>query len=166
MPLIATPSAANANSYATVARAKVLLNERLDAVDWIAAPEVEQEQSLIWATQLLEEKTTWQGAPTTTTQALWWPVSDAYDLHDMLLSSMAIPVFLERATAVYGLALWQYSKHARDERVTRMEIGPVNLDFAPGNAAPQDAMPAEVRRMLVPYGVVIGAGGMLPVLRV
>lgn len=166
MTLIATPSAANANSYVTVARAKVLLNERLDGADWIAAPEVEQEQSLIWATRLLEQWVTWRGTPTTTVQVLWWPISDAYDMHDILLSSTTIPAFLERATAIYALALWTYGKQARDTRVKRMDIGPVNIEFVPGGKAPQDMLPAEVRRLLGVYGLITGAGGMIPVVRV
>lgn len=166
MTLIATPSATDANSYVTVARAKVILNERLDGAEWIAAPVTEQEQSLIWATRLINQKTQWELTPTTTTQALWFPVSDGYDMHGVLWASTIIPGWLEWATAVYALYLWRYTKHARDERLTRLDLGPVNMQFEPGGPSPADVLPAEIRSVLAIHGVVSGGSGMIPVYRV
>lgn len=165
MTLIATPGASDANSYCTVAQAKVFLSERLAATDWILAPDVEEQQSLIWATQLIDQQAQWKVTSATTTQALWWPVSDAVDARGVVLAANVIPAFLARATAVYGLALWIAWKNPHDSRVKRVDLGAVQIEWQPGQALPHEQMPAEVRQAIGLYGAVVGSG-RIPVLRV
>lgn len=170
MPLIATAGAIDANSYCTVARAKVILSERLDGDDWIAAPQLQQEQSLIWATRLINAQIRWHWQSTTLTQALWWPVLGATDRQGTVISSTIIPSFLERATAIYALYLWEGWRSAAEGGnagdLKRLDLGPVNMEFVqPSTDWRLGTMPQEVRDELWWYGRVPGTG-FIPVVRV
>src|SRR5712691_5596582 len=98
--LVATPGAANANSYATVLEAAAYFADRLPLVPpWSAV--ADQTAALLMATRVLDlmavarrtlriskggtryfyTSRAWTGAPATTTQALAWPRTGMYDLN-------------------------------------------------------------------------------------
>jgi|SRR5262245_23981982 len=100
MPLIATPGAANANSYITVAEADAYFETHLYGEEWIASDDEDKEKALYMATRLLDQYD-WKGLKANnSTQALRWPRSLVLDREGWFyLDSATIPVFLKQATA-------------------------------------------------------------------
>jgi len=113
---IATPGAADANSYATLLEAAAYFTDRLPLVpSWSAV--ADQTAALIMATRVLDlmsvarrtlriskdgtkyfyTSRAWTGAPATTTQALAWPRIGMYDLNGNLIASTVIPQMLKNA---------------------------------------------------------------------
>ncbi len=114
--IIATPGAADANSYATLLEAAAYFTDRLPLVpSWSAV--ADQTAALIMATRVLDlmsvarrtlriskdgtkyfyTSRAWTGAPATTTQALAWPRIGMYDLNGNLIASTVIPQMLKNA---------------------------------------------------------------------
>ena len=100
MPLIATPGAANANSYITVAEADAYFETHLYGEEWIAMDDEDKEKALYMAARLLDQYD-WKGLKANnSTQALRWPRSLVLDREGWFyLDSATIPVFLKQATA-------------------------------------------------------------------
>ncbi len=168
MALIATPGALDANSYVTVAQATILLAGRLGTDAWNTATLLAREQSLVWATRLLDEQAQWTVTPTTTTQRLWWPAIGTTDVRGNAISSSTIPVWLEQATAEYALALleWHGQQPAVEPAVSRMKIGSVEFDMPPRtDVAPFLSLPVNVQRLIALFARPLGTG-MTRVLRV
>ena len=74
--VIATPGAANANSYLSVAAADDLADDYLGPLNWTAATTDNKGRALITATRYLDQLE-WLGSRATTTQSLAWPRSGA-----------------------------------------------------------------------------------------
>lgn len=77
MAIIATPGAANANSYGTLIEAEAHLANNPDLEIWDDA--TDQEESLIWATTQMDFAISWIGQKATGTQSLEWPRMDDDD---------------------------------------------------------------------------------------
>ena len=97
--LISTPKAANANAYVDLARALVLLAERLYTPEWATATQADQESSIIWATYFFDRAMDWHGSKRTVEQSLRHPrsglVNEDGDNYDF--DTISLP--LEKATA-------------------------------------------------------------------
>jgi hypothetical protein len=172
--LDATVGGAQSNSYVTASDATALLSARLGTDAWDDADSADQEASLMWATQLLDEQVTWYGTPTTTTQALAWPQTGQVDHLGRPVPSDIVPVVIQRATATYALALLDdattgstgdasgtiKSRKIGDLQITYQDTTPTAASTRP----PQQGIPAEVRTMLRPYAQMAG-GVLVPLLR-
>jgi len=114
--IIATPGAANANSYLTLAEAQAYFDARLPLAGWDDADD--QSVLVIMATRVLEMMfvghrrldrgkdgdfyiTTpkWTGAPSTTTQRLAWPRTGMLDRNGNAIAVDVVPQDLKDATA-------------------------------------------------------------------
>lgn len=119
--IVATPGAANANSYLTSAEADAYFDSRLPLVPpWEDADS--PEAALIMATRTLDRlfqqrrvlvrddkgdsyyvtARTWTGLPATTTQRLAWPRTGMYDWNGNAISSSVIPQDLKDAVAEFA----------------------------------------------------------------
>ena len=73
--IVATPNAANANSYLTLADAQAIIDgfvQDADITAWASATTDQKNRALFTATQRLDREQ-FLGAPATDTQALQWP---------------------------------------------------------------------------------------------
>lgn len=115
--LVATPGAANANSYLTLAEATAYYEGRLTSVAWDNA--ADQEALLVMATRtingyFLGRRTAimvegnvpayrvgarWTGAPADGVQSLAWPRAGMYNGNGYAIAGTAIPRELKDATA-------------------------------------------------------------------
>jgi hypothetical protein len=174
MPLIATAGASTANAYVTVSGAVQWLEGRLHTDPWFTAAAADlwaPSAALIWATRLLDEQVSWRGTPATTTQALGWPRTGVSDPYGRVLSTTTIPPVIELATTLYALALLRDTSEAPTTSAASVrvrQLGETRVEYFDPTTArttpPQQAMPTEVRRLLVPYGRV-GGGIAVPLLR-
>jgi hypothetical protein len=168
--LDATPGGASANAYVTVAGATTMLHERLGTEAWDEADATAQAQSLMWATQLLEEQVVWYGTPTTMTQALAWPQTGQIDHMGRPIPSTIVPMQVQRATATYALALLGEDAEssapgasAATGGIKSRKVGDMTITYqdVPQSAAPvrpvTQGIPAEVRAMLRPYAHMSGS---------
>lgn len=179
MELIATSGSPVANSFTTVAFANTVLEGRLYTEPWFGIATVNQvvfvseatrATALIWATSLFETQVTWYGTPTTTTQALSWPMTGQVDKFKRPIPPDIIPADIQQATALYALALLRDDSQApgsgEDATIKRKRIGDVDIEFRDEvQVTPaSQGIPAEVRTLLKPYGMTVGSM-MVPVLR-
>src|SRR5688500_3618315 len=99
LTLIATPGAANANSYCTIAEANAYHEAHLYAEAWTEGDDEKRIPALIWATRLLDEQMQWRGYPSTLEQALRWPRSWVPDRDgQVFIDNAIVPTFLKHAT--------------------------------------------------------------------
>jgi hypothetical protein len=150
--LIATPGAANANSFLTAAEADAYFETRLEIPEW---SDVDSEEAmLIMATRLMVAlfspmrklvrgksmsdsyyliRPTWTGLPASTTQVLPWPRTGMFDRNGNALSSSVIPQELKDATAELAGHLAKgdrsFDSDVSVQGITSIKAGSVALSF-------------------------------------
>jgi hypothetical protein len=105
MALVATPGAANANSFSDVAEGDIYFGERLFSASWIAATAGQKESALIMATRLIAAWFIWNGQASSSTQALPFPRIGLLSRTGFLIPSDVIPRELKEATFELALVL-------------------------------------------------------------
>lgn len=94
--VIATPGAADANSYLTVAEGDAFADERLGTLTWSSSTEADKSKALVQATRYMDTLQ-YIGDKASTTQALLWPRSDA-TCGDKQYADDVIPPEVQQAT--------------------------------------------------------------------
>lgn len=172
MPLVATPGAANANSYATIAEIEAYIAEQVEQGTWPSLTTPQKEGVAIMATRLLDAMPqAWTGSPaeaTAAVQALRWPRDGMFNRNGQLISSAVIPADLKIAQAEFAKQLAVDASRLEDNDIeklgiTSIGVGSISLAFAqkdktgllvPENAqaelAVQNFVPDLVRALLVP----------------
>lgn len=104
MPLITTPGASNADSYASVAEADLFNGTNLYASGWQTAVQADKENALRMATRGLDDMpAAWTGKPSVpAVQALGWPRIGMRNRNDFGIATNAIPTDLKNATSEYA----------------------------------------------------------------
>lgn len=88
---------ANANSYVTVAFAESYFTVDPEFYPtWVLLAQSVQEQYLMWATRILDQKVIWNGTRTDTTSSLRWPRTGVYDRDGTLVADDEIPLQLKQ----------------------------------------------------------------------
>jgi hypothetical protein len=172
--LNATPGAALANSYTTLAAATVFLTMYLNADAWEDASAEAQATALQQATRLLDQQVRWYGVPATATQALAWPQIGQTDTWGRPVASDIVPPVVQEATALYALSLLEAlaaeeagasagtgdlvikSKKVGDTTITYQDTG--SSSTTARQAASPQAIPINAKRLLWHYGLVPGMG--------
>lgn len=96
----------NANSYVSLADANAYLAAvpLANLATWEALSDEVKECLLIFATRILDQKTSWNGMKTVAASSLRWPRVGVYDCDSNVIASDAIPPGV--TAAVCDLALW------------------------------------------------------------
>lgn len=107
MPLVTTPGAANADSYASLVEADACNAMNLYASGWQTAAVADKENALRMATMGLDQMpAAWTGEPTNpAVQALGWPRIGMKNRNKYPIATNAIPQDLKCATAEYARLL-------------------------------------------------------------
>lgn len=172
MSIVATPGAANANSYATIAEATTYHGGRLNADAWTDADDATRESALIMAATFLDAMPqAWTGqAADPAVQALSWPRVGMKNRHGYAIDSTVIPQTLKNAQAEFARQLIEADRLAdndvANQGITSLKAGPVSLSFKEkdtatkesemvpanptANAAGSAMVPDSVKVMLVP----------------
>jgi hypothetical protein len=147
-----------ANSYATVDWADSYFGGRLHADVWTDASTADKTTSLVWATQLLDERVTWFGIRTRSDQALGWPRYGVSDRDGYLVASDAVPLAVRRATAELARLLLIEDRTAERDTIgfSSLKAGPLELEI--DRLDQRLLIPAFVMAMLAPY--LDGSGGL------
>lgn len=167
--LNATAGDPDANSYATAAEGDTYHEGHLYASTWTGATTATKEAALVMATRILEERYTWYGSPTESTQALGFPRSGLLDIHQWdALDEDTIPDRLKWATAELARQLMDGDRttdsQIETQGVTSMSAGPVSFSFK--NEVKAKVVPDAVRNMIPTWwGRLKGAGLTRPGVR-
>lgn len=133
MALVATPGAANANSYLTLQEANDYFASRLHAEAWAAASDPQKEAALIWATRLIDVQVLFNGIATSADQSLAWPRTSMLNQNGYAILSTVVPRQLKDATAELAFLLIQsdrtLSSEVGEAGITSLRAGPVTLNF-------------------------------------
>lgn len=151
--LVATPGAANANSYLTRAEGDTYFDGHLYAGDWTGATVANKEIALVMATRTLDAMYEWEQFPTATTQALQWPRSGVLDyLRLSIISDTVVPAKLKEATAELAKGLLAANLTAdsqvETQGLTALSVGSISLAFKNEVAA---KVILDVVANLIPY---------------
>lgn len=150
--LIATPGAANANSYATVAEADAHASYRVGGAAFTALTSDQKIQALVTATRDIDSiggaPYGFLGEPTTETQSLEWPRDVEVGLPAALveatieLAMSYVPLFATSASPFVD---------PTPANIKSESVGPISTEyFAPGDGATSlDRFPAIVQRLLL-----------------
>ena len=175
MTLIATPGAANANSYLDVATADAYFANRPNAAAWAAVGvSAAKEPYLISATRILETRIVWSGLRSTTTQALDWPrtmVQDPNypdtnrDIGVRWLDSTIVPQDVQDACCEMAFALIASDRtlDASSRGIKKAKVGSLEVEFD-GSMAPPVLCRA-ARDLMRPYGRFAGSDGSIELVR-
>lgn len=144
MPLIATPGAANANSYIALEDAQAYFNDRVFSDPWDDADD--QTKALITATQRLDQES-FMGERATETQALKWPRIGVYS-DGILLADDEIPQKVKDATCELALSLASTNVLEKPElaQFNSLSVGPVSMTI--NHESMSEALPVQVVRLL------------------
>lgn len=170
--IVATPGAANANSYVTLAEASDYFASRAPVAGWENA--VDQSALLIQATRVIDAAFSgarqwvppqgsnlgyyrvlprWTGAPASETQALAWPRTGMLSRNGFPLASNVIPIDLKNAVCELAGALGTQDTTVDNtvavQGITSISAGSVSIGFASGIATTK-MMPDAVMLYLVP----------------
>lgn len=166
--IIATPSAVNANSYATSLDAQAYHDEHGYATAWTDGDDDAKVIALIWATRLLDEQVEWHGTKSSSTQALRWPRYDAVDRDGYDIGGDVIPKFLKHATAELARHLLLKDRlQAMDENTAGLKsvtAGSVDVVFDTMDRL--TLLPPSVVSLIEHYGDVARQGMSVPLIRV
>lgn len=151
LTVIATPGAANANSYCTVAEADTYHEGHLYADTWTGASAAQKAQAVVMATRLLDERYAWASWPAAATQALQWPRSGVMDaLYLSVIDSSTVPSKLKQAAAELARQLLDGDRTADNQVETQgvqsMTAGPVSFSFK--DSVKAKVVPDAVRNMI------------------
>lgn len=133
--LVATAGASNANTYCTRAAATQYDdNHPQSGTTWSGASNDLKDQSLLMATQLLDQHIDWTGAPSDVIQVLNWPRTGMWDRNGNAMDSDSIPTELADATAEFARQIIAENRMADDavstKGITDLKAGPVSLKFS------------------------------------
>lgn len=154
--IVATPGAADANSYATKAEADTYHQAHLSSSTWDDADTDTRNRALVMATRLLDEHLEWTGDVASDDQALLWPRSDMFYASGVEIPSDEIPQKLKEATAELARQLIAADRTADDDvsskGITRIAAGAVDLSFS-GYTKP-NVIPDAVYYMVRTWGTI------------
>lgn len=173
MTLIATPGAADANSFCLISEALQVHLGRPGAAAFAAAERPVQEALLIQATLEISLKVLWLGAMVDPdVQALPLPMVGQVDQPSgRALAEDIIPPLVVRATALYALVLFKAGQvedqAALASGIKQFQVeGAVSITFAdPLTLGPMVPIPWDIWNLLRYYGSVPSTGRHMPVVR-
>lgn len=155
MAIIATPGAADANSYGTEAEADDYFETRLHSEAWDAA---DTEAALINATRLLDAYICWTGSAVDAVQALAWPRTGMLSKNGFPIPTSgadSIPIQLKYAQFELALLLAAEEDRTLENEIAvsglnKLKVGPVELGWKDGIESIGEVVNAAVRALLVP----------------
>lgn len=159
MALIATPGAANANSYATLAEAAAYHAQTLNASAWTDATDATREIALQWATRILDEQVEWFGEIVSADQSLRWPRFDVFSRDGIALDSDSIPTFLKNATAELAKQLIASDRTAEPSSlgIAELQVDVVKIVFDKSES--KAVLSPSVYNMIKAYGTANDGSG-------
>lgn len=151
--IVATPAAANANSYCTLAEANTYHESHPYSSTWDAATDDEKNRALVTATRLLDEQYTWEGEAANDTQALQWPREAVLDhLQLSYIDEAVIPSRLKDATAEFARQVLAGNRMAdsdvETQGISSFSAGSVSFSFREDVDASAYVTPVAVRNMI------------------
>jgi hypothetical protein len=149
--LVATPGAANANSYCTAAEGDAYHDGHLYATSWTSATLATKEAALVMATRLLDVEVLWYAFASLETQALQWPRIGLLDFIERnLIGDEVIPQRLKDITSELARQLIAADRTADDQvetkGLTSLRVGSIALSFKESVSA--KPIPDAVRDMI------------------
>jgi len=133
LTLVATPGAANANSYCDEAFATAYHEAHPYGATWTDGDAETKKACLITATRLLDEQFDWFGRVVNDTQRLLWPRDGVYDLNGYEIDDEVIPEKLQQATAELARLLLASDRTADNDAeaqgIKRVKAGSVEVEF-------------------------------------
>jgi|GEM_PF-802592 hypothetical protein len=156
LTLVATPGAADANTYCTFEEAKAILAKKLYHANWDEASDYDKKIALVMATRLLDDLVDWDGSVYSSTQALRFPRYSVYTPDGRLLEYNMIPGFLKEATAVFADALLaeDLTLDPATKGFNSLKVGPISIDV--NRLDRKNIVPKSVWVICQHYGKVVG----------
>lgn len=125
-----TTGDAAADSYVSLEYANAFFASSVSNTAW-PADDPKKEAALIESTRILDSQFEWAGDIASSSQALRWPRTGAYDLDGREYASNNIPKILKDAVCNYAYFLLQNNGlNQTQSPVKEVKIGPIDLKFS------------------------------------
>ena len=151
---------ANANTYVSLAAASSYISANIHAFQtWDALDDDDKKSLLIWSTRLLDQRTSWRGLPTTTTQALQWPRIGATDRNGESVSQVVVPQPVRDATAELARYLMTVDRTLERDQdgLSKIHVDVIEIDFNRSYRLPE--IPMQISYMLTGLGAIASGNG-------
>lgn len=149
----------NANSYVTTTEAEDYLSVKSATAFALWDAELEQENYLMWATRLLDQRANFQGSKSVSTSALRWPRTGVRDRDGISLAYDEIPPAIKAAVIEIAFNLVSKavdpSAPAADPTgaLKRVKADVVEVEYVQGSATPgSDYFPFGINEILSGLG--------------
>lgn len=146
----------NTNSYVTTAEAEAYFETRIDSSEWFDASSDVQEQALVTATQLIDNRP-WIGVAVSSSQALAWPRKEAiyYDPRmgqDITIAENAVPPQVKFAVYEQALHLLQNEDLIAQKTQTfeSISVGSISLSDSNNDVTKTSITPSVILKPLRP----------------
>lgn len=162
--IIATPKAANANSYATEAEADAYWEAHAGNTDWTNAGVEAKKAALVQATTMIDQLQ-FVGRRADVDQALAWPRWSVVDPDGYWVADTAIPAFVRKACCELAGRLLTEDRlaDAGSLNLDEVEVGSIKVKFSTSDRS--NPMPDSVLQFLSFY-VTSGSMGGIGISRV
>lgn len=122
-----------ANAYATVVEIDAILAYQTHASAWPTLEEAEKEKLIIWASQILDQRTRWKGRKTHETQGMGWPRTGAKDCEGIYQDEDIVPMPVKTAVAILANHLITFNPNEANEsaNLTMLQADVITLRFDP-----------------------------------
>ena len=141
--VVATPGAADANSFATVAEITAYYEARVPievADEWVEATPNEKAAAAVMATLWITSLIEWTGYPTSTTQSLPWPRTGMLKRSELeYVPDTEVPQEVKNLQAELARVLLGTDRLSENDiqanAITYLRAGPVTLKFSDTKSA-------------------------------
>ena len=122
-----------ANAYASVVESDAILSYQTHATVWPTLETEQKENLIIWATQILDQRTKWKGRKAHDTQALGWPRIGAKDCEGIYVEDDIVPTPVKVAVAILANHLITFNPNETNEsaNLTMLQADVITLRFDP-----------------------------------
>lgn len=164
--IVATPKAADANSYATENEGDAYHETHLYSTAWDTADAERKKAALVWATRLLDAALEYEGWRTTTEQKLAWPRQGIWTRDNIEVDSDTIPEFMLNSTAELARHLLEEDRSAEPDTkgFSRISVGPISLSIDKLDAK-KNPIPESVMELLGDYARVVRSNATVRLVR-
>lgn len=152
MSLVATPGAADANSYATLAEFNAYMATRVPALTWFAtATDPQKEATLIMGARFLDALFTWTGTAVDAVQDMSWPRNGMLTRNGFAILNTVIPQALKDAQCEFAAQIGAGDRFSDDaaakSNLSSVKAGSVAVTFQTVDTSTSESVDMIIRRM-------------------
>lgn len=155
-----------ATSYVSVSEADDIVATNLHDSVWSSLTVEQKQNTLIWASRLLDERVDWEGNKAVQAGSLRWPRTGVQDRDGFMVPSNTVPVPVATAATELArhLAAEDPTVPAEEEGIEELGVDVVKIKFDTNHV--RTTFPSRISHILSGYGIVSGSTSFGKIVRI